>query len=205
MTEKIHRIFRLQFIPARGRKPLYARCLLRSMLLLQFIPARGRKLYIAILGAVGDIAIYPREGTETCMTAFFSWRSYPLQFIPARGRKPFSSFLSARQSIAIYPREGTETPSIRPVQIGISLQFIPARGRKLTSLLASLSPLQDCNLSPRGDGNRIFRISGKGLQAIAIYPREGTETLGVGGVSRNLPIAIYPREGTETQGVSCRF
>ena len=55
------------------------------------------------------------------------------------------------------------------------MQFIPARGRKLVVARAGVT-----------------------IHIIAIYPREGTETLGVGGVSRNLPIAIYPREGTET-------
>ena len=101
-------------------------------------------------------------------------------------------------AIAIYPREGTETHPCHP-----------------------MNSCTDCNLSPRGDGNRFQGLFGFRLW-IAIYPREGTETHDiVMQKSHNIyncnlsprgdgnfahfthdfnpfSIAIYPREGTET-------
>ena len=56
----------LQFIPARGRKRT-SRTLDFNFTPLQFIPARGRKRKcIGRINHVVSIAIYPREGTETC-------------------------------------------------------------------------------------------------------------------------------------------
>ena len=55
----------LQFIPARGRKPdeLFS---ISFNCGLQFIPARGRKLLNhGLRSSHTEIAIYPREGTET--------------------------------------------------------------------------------------------------------------------------------------------
>ena len=102
----------------------------------------------------------------------------PLQFIPARGRKlvPKSSYRS-----------------------DIKLQFIPARGRKLHCLLCiSLSASIGCNLSPRGDGNPASFRNGDNLHVVAIYPREGTETVQFSRFLALASVAIYPREGTET-------
>ena len=76
----------LQFIPARGRK-LRSVLFLMTYGLLQFIPARGRKPELSRVKCPPQIAIYPREGTET-----------------SREKRRFSG-----EMIAIYPREGTET------------------------------------------------------------------------------------------------
>ena len=87
--------------------------------------------------------------------------------------------------------------------------------------IAQKFPLFCCNLSPRGDGNAQLVIEGDKAAAVAIYPREGTETpvghyhqKGVyrcnlsprGDGNRNgdnlhfvALVAIYPREGTETK------
>ncbi len=56
----------------------------------------------------------------------------------------------------------------------------------------------DCNLSPRGDGNPVCMGRGFSAPPIAIYPREGTETLISSSAFWVRFIAIYPREGTET-------
>ena len=55
------------------------------------------------------------------------------------------------------------------------MQFIPARGRKQFHFITFFLFLRDCNLSPRGDGNRLSSRS-RAYKVIAIYPREGTET-----------------------------
>ncbi len=100
--------------------------------LLQFIPARGRKQAAA-------------DGDD---------RPAELQFIPARGRKPIAgNGVRFVRVIAIYPREGTETYPCCRFAASHALQFIPARGRKLVFLAVGVGDL-DCNLSPRGDGNR---------------------------------------------------
>ena len=57
-----------------------------------------------------------------------------------------------------------------------------------------------CNLSPRGDGNvRIYKAFNLYI-IVAIYPREGTETVFSSGSpsTQYMLVAIYPREGTET-------
>ena len=143
----------MQFIPARGRKrdhdqipPCVFYCNLSPRgdgnrpcavatygAQLQFIPARGRKLVDDLEQTSIFIAIYPREGTETHTRRLFNFIQ-KLQFIPARGRK----------------RTGSRS---RPDQN--RLQFIPARGRKLTRWACSFLIAIDCNLSPRGDGNRL--------------------------------------------------
>ena len=56
--------------------------------------------------------------------------------------------------IAIYPRKGTETERRVIAYLRIILQFIPARGRKRIEL-SSAHGLNDCNLSPQGDGNSL--------------------------------------------------
>ena len=76
--------------------------------------------------------------------------------------------------IAIYPREGTETRRHLLRRRLPGLQFIPARGRKL-SFSASAAVRKDCNLSPRGDGNkRSFFVFGvpKTLQFIPARGRK---------------------------------
>ena len=192
---------------------------------LQFIPARGRKLVFKFqtdwiqthcnLSPRGDgniamqlssfldadIAIYPREGTETladiaavmgrdhcnlsprgdgngsirftrlhivddCNLSprgdgnFYLYFNPPvieLQFIPARGRKRLPSSFNQLSTVG--------------------LQFIPARGRKPHRPWCSgFASRSHCNLSPRGDGNSCYNDGGCFGLAIAIYPREGTET-----------------------------
>ena len=163
------------------------------------------------------IAIYPREGTETQRSSHIPARSR-LQFIPARGRKPRHEIDGhAKSDCNLSPRgDGNVLLDVSKHEAS-QLQFIPARGRKLyTSILELLFLGQDCNLSPRGDGNRPARQFIR-VGKIAIYPREGTETIiiwrklpsssdcnlsprGDGNhltstLQRFLLIAIYPREG----------
>lgn len=75
--------------PARGRKHTSHRHG-QHRAKLQFIPARGRKP-CCFLG--GDflfvhIAIYPREGAKTHFRYCSRLRNWQFQFLPARGRKP---------------------------------------------------------------------------------------------------------------------
>ena len=77
----------LQFIPARGRKPLHSGHIKLPPFRLQFIPVRGRKL--------GLISYIPRF--------------VQIAFIPARGRKPRTiSAVVTLAEIVIYPRKGTK-------------------------------------------------------------------------------------------------
>ena len=122
--------------------------------MLKFIPVRGRKLGcddgVRLLEVV---EIYPREGTETIMSARrLGWRT--LKFIPVRGRKLLYSFTFSGRSVEIYPREGTETTQLYNQLHNWGLKFIPVRGRKQI-------------------------ISNHHLKspAVEIYPREGTETI----------------------------
>ena len=148
-----------------------------------------------------------------------------LQFIPARGRKHFLQRFNKCAAVS-------------------GLQFIPARGRKQPRRPVKTANLPRCNLSPRGDGNHAHDVvpyavvrcnlspRGDGNQLsirewwevgkiVAIYPREGTETISKSHIAsplwlqfipargrkpthqhhwfcRHPPVAIYPREGTET-------
>ena len=161
----------LQFIPARGRKQnTNTPAVIPGML--QFIPARGRKQLVVFCPCGKPcVAIYPREGTETC--PFF--------------RSPHG------RRVAIYPREGTETSMDRFALIMVDccnlsprgdgnfpdhhrwrrckpLQFIPARGRKHAT--AGIWWIGNgCNLSPRGDGNNRRRIAGLTQERCNLSPR----------------------------------
>ena len=145
----------LQFIPARGRKPVSFSFFVFCFSPLQFIPARGRKLNSSShLVKFSTITIYPRKGTETQHFCHRHYKSYGLQFIPARGRKLWACcfislsgwnynlspqgdgnglvcVLDAVNLITIYPRKGTEPSSTLYTEPTFILQFIPARGRKL--------------------------------------------------------------------------
>ena len=59
-----------------------------------------------------------------------------------------------------------------------------------------------CNLSPRGDGNNRGDLSKRQIFPVAIYPREGTETMRTMSSHTLSSVAIYPREGTETSSPS---
>ena len=169
-------IRRLQFIPARGRKPVHINAHVQSRI----------------------VAIYPREGTETVQShVFTSSRQHRCNLSPRgdgnghggligcighrcnlspRGdgnveRQRFShdfrvaiypregtetsvvSWTYTAFWVAIYPREGTETFPCWLISCWKWLQFIPARGRK------QVCPWPTFNLI-----------------IVAIYPREGTET-----------------------------
>ena len=81
--------------------------------------------------------------------------SHRLQYIPARGRK---------QKCNHNERAGNQ------------LQLIPVRGRKPAGKIAIGDFLDNCNLSPQGDGNGkppVFQI---GVDNITIYPRKGAKT-----------------------------
>ena len=62
--------------------------------------------------------------------------------------------------------------------------------------------LVGCNLSPRGDGNNRGDLSKRQIFPVAIYPREGTETMRTMSSHTLSSVAIYPREGTETSSPS---
>ena len=173
-------------------------------MLLQFIPARGRK----------------RAGRHQHRGAYLG----RLQFIPARGRKPFSLKICTdwMDAVAIYPREGTETPFVPGTYMVTRCCNLSPRGDGNISSSDSINVrlLVGCNLSPRGDGNReVMRQAER--EYVAIYPREGTETISKSHIAsplwlqfipargrkpthqhhwfcRHPPVAIYPREGTET-------
>ena len=165
----------LQFIPARGRKPLTpstpetdANCNLSPR-------GDGNPAVPRSRGA-RSIAIYPREGTETRRVCLIKI-SINCNLSPrGDGNMKLYSPALTLDTIAIYPREGTETD-----------KFI----QKISSANCNLSPRGDgncqdegsqsaagahCNLSPRGDGNFILFCGLCAHGDIAIYPREGTET-----------------------------
>ena len=78
------------------------------------------------------------------------------------------------------------------------LQFIPARGRKPYKGNISIPCPFDCNLSPRGDGNLHFTsILTRFFPILQFIPARGRKLVCL---IQCLPfhIAIYPREGTET-------
>ena len=127
---------------------------------------------------VPDIAIYPREGTETDSARRVIRRAEDCNLSP-RGDGNFD----------LLPVVGCwENCNLSPRGDG-NAHF----GRIPVSLLPY------CNLSPRGDGNVRHPLPLSLFRVIAIYPREGTETQAID--ERQTPdrkIAIYPREGTET-------
>ena len=192
---------------------------------LQFIPARGRKPLIQIRGHNGfnHVAIYPREGTETRCHDYprCTGRSCnlsprgdgnvaPLPFqrpvsrcnLSPRGDGNSTCFcvsVDIAASCNLSPRGDGNTNKIKNGTKKLKLQFIPARGRKRPR---PAHPLE-------------------GPHLVAIYPREGTETFQNGfhkaapvrlqfipARGRKQPlrgrgfgetkVAIYPREGTET-------
>ena len=124
--------------------------------------------------------------------------------------------------VAIYPREGTETPFVPGTYMVTRCCNLSPRGDGNISSSDSINVrlLVGCNLSPRGDGNReVMRQAER--EYVAIYPREGTETISKSHIAsplwlqfipargrkpthqhhwfcRHPPVAIYPREGTET-------
>ena len=154
----------MQFIPARGRKRFKPWIQTQHCSKLQFIPARGRKPVPVLLILTAD----------------------KLQFIPARGRKPFEPFcsFSLESYCNLSPRGDGNLTAVGAHQAVMEiLQFIPARGRKLSWSFV-LQYVDNCNLSPRGDGN-IVSPSYHSPGGIAIYPREGTETVSHGQYSAN--------------------
>ena len=127
----------LQFIPARGRKPIVSKSLFNCQRL-QFIPARGRKLYDnASIIDIRDIAIYPREGTKTFCG------------LPAE----------ADPSIAIYPREGTKTCKHPCKGFAAHIAIYPREGTKTCQSQQGYRASCNCNLSPRGDENSSITVS----------------------------------------------
>ena len=166
---------KLQFIPARGRKrdwvaadfhavliAIYPRegtetLLLFSMVfpfLIAIYPREGTETEMGFAGSShGCIAIYPREGTETMEQPGRSHQPCPLQFIPARGRKrQLVQFFRKHFRLQFIPARGRKRRVPPLPVVPILLQFIPARGRKLIHDHNQRVP-EDCNLSPRGDGN----------------------------------------------------
>ena len=144
----------LQFIPARGRKPL-ALVDRTDKAIIAIYPRKGTETYTShAFMSYQLIAIYPRKGTET-IPRLQSVRIGELQFIPARGRKP--EYLGGGRyhvNIAIYPRKGTETPCVPD---SFPLPAIAIYPRKGTETFAGFC-------TPHTPS------------CIAIYPRKGTET-----------------------------
>ena len=79
-------------------------------------------------------------------------------------------------AIAIYPREGTETQTDRRKSLTVMDCNLSPRGDGNRTSTGRRKNSADCNLSPRGDGNLGDRGDGNMGLLIAIYPREGTET-----------------------------
>ena len=188
---------RLQFIPARGRKPNprgitneIKYCNLSPQgdgnfadqfsvhglaLRLQFIPARGRKPLYFCLGFTPDtLQFIPARGRKPhCLD--FRFAVVILQFIPVRGRKlPAIKSRRTTARIAIYPRKGTETPN-----------------------LSRFGNLQHCYLSPQEDGNYLERRASLITILLQFIPARGRKLL-LFPQSAPVTIAIYPRKGTET-------
>ena len=130
-------MYSLQFIPARGRKPLIIVAFLRFAKMLQFIPARGRKPpFRRMVMSRNPVAIYPREGTET------RCHDYPR----CTGR---SCNLSPRGDGNVAP-----LPFQRPVS---RCNLSPRGDGNSTCFCVSVDIAASCNLSPRGDGNQLLR------------------------------------------------
>ena len=142
---------RMGFIPARGRK--------------QVLPGHYKTAFHCNLSPRGD------GNRRTCRRRLSCW---DCNLSPRGDGNKVDGIDGLRIDIAIYPREGTETSHFCHCKNLLSLQFIPARGRKRSNKFFNFF-WANCNLSPRGDGNRIpARLAS--LDSIAIYPREGTET-----------------------------
>ena len=126
-------------------------CICDSSLRLQFIPARGRKpISPEKIGRIVNIAIYPRKGTETRHPRIYQPRQC-IAIYPRKGTETCPNIRIYLDSLlAIYPRKGTETWREQRKGAARLLQFIPARGRK-PGILAVSFQHGNCNLSPRGD------------------------------------------------------
>ena len=101
---------------------------------LQFIPARGRKPGAGGIGVLHGIAIYPREGTETFFGPSGSV-GYTNCNLSPRGDGNVGKFRSSMKShaIAIYPREGTETPPLRSIFGRVAIAIYPREGTETVS------------------------------------------------------------------------
>ena len=168
----------LQFIPARGRKQVHAPHAFHQLGCNLSPRGDGNKPRFDRKIVQRQVAIYPREGTET-RSHRSARKAGWLQFIPARGRKHlhFShSFTSKGCNLS--PRgDGNIAALVVPFNPA-RLQFIPARGRKPFPGVTTTPPSwKGCNLSPRGDGNTSTGyVKRECKKRVAIYPREGTET-----------------------------
>ncbi len=122
-----------------------------------------------------------------------------MQFIPARGRKPQpGGDPGGSDGIAIYPREGTETQrSVDKINARSLLQFIPARGRKPMLEHASILTVILQFIPARGRKHRLAVVPGRSTE-LQFIPARGRKLFVVFGLPLMLAIAIYPREGTET-------
>ena len=194
---------------------------------LHFIPARGRKLGSSFANIVNPYYcnLSPRgDGNPSWNNNSFC--IYNCNLSPRGDGNNFIVWAMCPwlQVIAIYPREGTET-LFPPAALAFhDIAIYPREGTE-TTLLYLLSFCRDCNLSPRGDGNKLDDattlvatlqfIPARGRKpsistitglppTIAIYPREGTETESCVHQCNPMPIAIYPREGTETKCIRRR-
>ena len=168
---------------------------------LQFIPARGRKLSSHSLFSFRiQVAIYPREGTET----FFTENMYRLDGcgcnLSPRGDGNIKNYSKQhiRFGCNLSPR-GDGNAKMVPLTIKqLKLQFIPARGRKQNGFCRAHG-IRSCNLSPRGDGNSIRPRDVHGYAMLQFIPARGRKpTHQHHWFCRHPPVAIYPREGTET-------
>ena len=102
-----------------------------------------------------------------------------MQFIPARGRKLDRVYFRCIESkLQFIPARGRKLCFPRPNTHKRSLQFIPARGRKHSSKFLHSNRLSLQFIPARGRKLDIFHVHFL-LFFIAIYPREGTETIRV--------------------------
>ena len=153
--------------------------------------------YIQIMGT-REVAIHPREGTETSgiwglCSRYGSCNSSPR----GDGNHGFAPRVPVLIRCNSSPRgDGNYLAMHAYVMCRGSLQFIPARGRKPPIWWAYPLPPR-CNSSPRGDGNVFHRVTSI-RPSVAIHPREGTETGKAEKIALVTMVAIHPREGTET-------
>ena len=140
---------------------------------LQFIPARGRKPQVSSRVPICiHVAIYPREGTET-VSGIFRAQTRRCNLSPRGDGNRISGIRTPYVTVAIYPREGTETRRICLPSTAVKLQFIPARGRKHESRDRDALDSGGCNLSPRGDGNPRLPASPSRSRRLQFIPARG--------------------------------
>ena len=144
---------------------------------LQFIPARGRKPAVKIgLDHFCVVAIYPREGTETKIS-ISAIASAAVAIHPREGTETQGNYgiLFFVVGCNLSPRGDGNEAGAGHNAIKNKLQFIPARGRKRKIIVLGMM-IAVVAIHPR-EGTETAPCRGRaGRAVVAIHPREGTKT-----------------------------